>query len=48
MQTIDTVVAVFADHPEAEAAVKNLAAAGFETAKPSHLDVHAGAEPVAG
>ncbi len=30
MATIDTVVAVFADHPGAEAAVKTLTAAGFE------------------
>jgi hypothetical protein len=29
MQTVDTVIAVFADHPAAEAAVKELAAAGF-------------------
>jgi hypothetical protein len=30
METLDSVVAVFADHPAAEAAVKKLTAAGFE------------------
>jgi hypothetical protein len=30
MQKIDTVIAVFAEHPAAEAAVKKLSAAGFE------------------
>ena len=30
MQKIDTVIAVFADHPAAEAAVKKLTSAGFE------------------
>jgi hypothetical protein len=30
METTDTVIAVFADHPAAEAAVKKLTAAGFE------------------
>jgi hypothetical protein len=30
MKTIDSVIAVFADHPAAEAAVKKLTAAGFE------------------
>jgi hypothetical protein len=30
MEKIDTVVAVFADHPAAEAAVKKLTSAGFE------------------
>ena len=36
MQNDDSVVAVFADHPEAEAAVNKLAAAGFE---PRHLSL---------
>ena len=30
MEKVDTVIAVFADHPAAEAAVKKLTAAGFE------------------
>src|ERR1700690_2801581 len=30
MAKVDTVIAVFADHPAAEAAVKKLTAAGFE------------------
>ena len=33
METIDTVIAVFADHPSAETAVKKLAAAGFAMKK---------------
>jgi hypothetical protein len=30
MEPTDTVIAVFADHPAAKAAVKKLAASGFE------------------
>jgi hypothetical protein len=36
MDTTDTVIAVFADHPAAEAAIKKLAASGFEM---KHLSV---------